>query len=216
MMIKNFKKIILLIVFIGYFPTFAGSFDDFFIAIRNDNAEIVRGLLDRGFDPNTRDEKGQPGLTIAIQERSLKTARVLLAWPAIDIDALNQAGESALMMAALKGDLTGVQLLLKHGAQVNQSGWSAIHYAVTGPEPSIAALLLQNGADIDAASPNGSTPLMMAAQYGSEDTVALLLERGADSSRRNQLGLDAADFARRAGREALVRRLQHGGALTRP
>jgi len=206
---KNYFKIFVYsIVAIAYSCAVAGSFEDFFIAIRNDNASVVNNLLDRGFEINARDAKGQPGLTIAMQEHSLNAARALLARPMVDVNALNQVGESALMMAALKGDLAGVQLLLEHGAKVNQPGWSPLHYAATGPEPKVVQLLLDRGAEIDAGSPNGSTPLMMAAQYGSEDSVMLLLARGADAKRRNQLELSAADFARRSGREALVKRLE--------
>ena len=69
-------------------------------------------------------------------------------------------------------------------------------------------LLLDRGADIDAASPNGTTPLMMAAQYGADDSVKLLLQRGADLSKRNQRGLGPVDFARLSGREPLVRLLE--------
>jgi ankyrin repeat protein len=208
MLMNYFKKLIYTAVVIASFSSNAGSFEDFFIAIRNDNAGVVNGLLDRGFDPNTRDEKGQPGLTIAMRERTLNAARALLARPGIDINALNQAGESALMMAALKGDLIGAQLLLERGAKVNQPGWSPLHYAATGPDPKLVQLLLDRGAEIDAASPNGSTPLMMAAQYGSEDSVKLLLARGADAKRRNQLDLNVIDFARRTGRAALVEQLE--------
>ena len=68
-------------------------------------------------------------------------------------------------------------------------------------------LLLEHGAEVDAAAPNGTTPLMMAAQYGSEDSVRLLLERGADPNRRNQRELNAADFAKLAGRDSLAARL---------
>ena len=207
-MIRNcFKNALYLLVFIAFGSAIAGSYDDFFIAIRNDNAGVVNDLLERGFDPNTRNAKGQPGLTVAMQEQSPKAARALLNRPTIDVNALNQAGESALMMAALKGDLASSQLLLERGALVNQSGWSPLHYAATGPEPKIVKLLLDRGADIDAGSPNGSTPLMMAAQYGSEDSIKLLLDRGADAKRRNQLDMQASDFARRAGRDSLAKRL---------
>ena len=117
------------------------------------------------------------------------------------------------MMAALKGDLAAAQLLLDRGAKVSQPGWSALHYAATGPEPKLVQLLLDRGAEVNAASPNGTTPLMMAAQYGSEDSVSLLLARGADVNRRNQKDLRAVDFARLSGREQLVRKLE---GLTTP
>jgi len=202
------KKILYLLVLTVTFGASAGSFEDYFIAIRNDNLSILGDLLRRGFDPNTANEAGQPGLTIAMQEHSLRAAKMLLAQPGLKIDALNAAGESALMMAALKGETEGVKLLLERGATVNQPGWSALHYAASGPEPEIVRTLLGHGAEVDAVSPNGTTPLMMAAQYGSEDSVKLLLARGADPSKRNQKNLNAADFAKLAGRDALAAQLQ--------
>lgn len=202
-MTKYLKFVVYSLMAIGV-SSFAGSFEDFFIAIRNDNAGTVAALLQRGFDPNTRDEKGQTGLVMAMQESSLKAAGVLLSHPAIEIDALNQAGESPLMMAALKGEVAGARQLLSRGAKVNQPGWTALHYAAAGTEVQLVRLLMEKGADVNAASPNGSTPLMMAAQYGSEDGVKLLLAGGADPKRRNQRDLKASDFARLAGRENLA------------
>lgn len=202
-----FKYIVLSTVITVVFSSHAGSFEDFFAFLRNDNASGVSGLLERGFDPNTKDEKGQPGLTIAMQESSLKAARALLARPGTDVNALNTVGESALMMAALKGNIDGATLLLERGAQVNKSGWTPLHYAATGPEPALVRLLIDRGADLNAGSPNGTTPLMMAAQYGSEDSVKLLLERGADPKRRNDLKLSVVDFALKAGRNALAAKL---------
>lgn len=207
-LMSYFKKILYLILVVGISAAHAGSYEDFFIAIRNDNTGALSALLQRGFDPNTVSEKGQPGLTVAMQASSLKVAKLLLEQPTLKIDELNQAGESALMMAALKGDIVGTKMLLERGAKVNQSGWSPLHYAATGPEPELVRLLLERGAEVDAASPNGTTPLMMASQYGSEGSVKLLLDRGADPNRRNQRDLRASDFARLAGREALMARLQ--------
>jgi ankyrin repeat protein len=205
---NHFKKIVYLFVALSFSSAHAGSYEDFFVAIKNDNATLLSGLLDRGFDPNTRDPKGQPGLTMALQERSPKALKALLDRRDIDINALNQAGESPLMMAALKGDVPAAQQLLERGAKVNQSGWAPLHYAATGPETRLVQLLLERGAEINAPSPNGTTPLMMAAQYGTEDSVRLLLERGADASRRNDRGMRAADFAKLSGREPVIKRLE--------
>jgi ankyrin repeat protein len=66
---------------------------------------------------------------------------------------------------------------------------------------------LDKGATIEALSPNRSTPLMMAARYGSEASVDLLLARGANTRLRNDRDMNAADFARSAGRDALAARL---------
>ena len=128
--------------------------------------------------------------------------------PDLNVNALNAAGESALMLAALKGDMASSLQLLARGALVNRAGWSPLHYAATGTEPRLVTLLLERGADIDARAPNGTTPLMMAARYGHEDSVKLLLARGADPKRRDSRGLQAADFARLEGREWLAARLE--------
>ena len=186
----------------------AAPLDDFFTAIRADNAGLLRSVLQQGVDPNSRSDKGLPGLTLAMQEQSLRSAKLLLAQPGIDVDALNPAGESALMIAAIKGDLPDVRALIERGARIEQPGWSPLHYAAIGPEPAILKLLLERGAAIDALSPNGSTPLMLAAQYGSEDNVKLLLAAGADWRLRNQKNLAAIDFARLGGRDFMVRRFE--------
>ncbi|MEJ6763173.1 MAG: ankyrin repeat domain-containing protein, partial [Comamonadaceae bacterium] len=44
-------------------------------------------------------------------------------------------------------------------------------------------------------SPNGTTPLMMAAQYGLLASVQTLLDEGADVLLKNERGLNALDFA---------------------
>lgn len=188
----------------------AGSFDDFFTAIRRDDGAAITALLRRGFDPNTRDVNGQIGLVLALQLGSLQAAQPLLAARNLDVQAKNRAGETALMMAALKGHAAAVQALLARDADVNQTGWTPLHYAASGPQAgqeAIIALLLEHHAYIDAASPNGTTPLMMAAQYGAAENVQRLLDEGADPSLKNQLGLTAVDFALRAQRKDLAEKI---------
>ena len=189
----------------------SNSYEDFFIAVRNDNAVEVNALLQRGFDPNTRSSTGQVGLILAFLEDSPKTAKILMAQPTIKIDALNAAGESALMLAALKGNLSGTAALLERGARINQPGWSALHYAATGPQVQAVRMLLSRGAEVNVTAPNGSTPLMMAARYGPLASVELLLQRGADPARLNDNNLQAIDMARQAGRDDVVRMLVSSG-----
>jgi len=159
----------------------AGSYEDYFKAVEFNDANTVQALLQRGFDPNTRDEKGQVGLYLALRGEAFNTAELLLKHPALEVDALNGAGETPLMMAALRGNLAWTQKLLARGARLHREGWSPVHYAASGPEPKVLELLLERGAPLNAKSPNGSTPLMMAARYGSEASAALLLQRGADA-----------------------------------
>jgi ankyrin repeat protein len=198
---KNyFKKSIYLVVMAVSFAAHAGSFEDFFRAVRGDNASGVRTLLQRGFDPNTRDEHGQTGLLIALREPSPKVIQVLMESPQTNVDIANAKDETPLMLAAIKGQQELVNQLLKRDAAVNKTGWTPLHYAATSGQLTIMKMLLDNYAFIDAQSPNGSTPLMMAAMYGSGEAVKLLLAEGADTTMKNQLGMTAVDFANKANR----------------
>jgi uncharacterized protein len=199
-LINYFKKAIYLIVFLCVSAANAGSFDEYFAAVIRDDAATVQELLNRGFDPNTIDAQGLTGLYLAVRDSSLKTAQVLIDWPKTNVESRTRQDESPLMMAALRGQTEIVRKLIARDADVNKTGWTPLHYAATSARLDIIELLLENHAYIDAESPNGTTPLMMAAQYGSPAAVKLLLEAGADASLKNQRGLGAIDFAHQGGR----------------
>ena len=199
-LINYFKKIIYLVVLYGLNVANAGSYDDFFAALQRDDAATVKSLLAKGFDANTVDPKGLHGLYLALREPSLKVAQVLVDWPKTDVNVLNTKGESALMMAALRGQQAIAEKLIKRGADVNKTGWAPLHYAASNGHLALMALLLENSAYIDAASPNGTTPLMMAAMYGTPGAVKLLIDEGADPQLKNQQGLTALQFAQRGNR----------------
>jgi hypothetical protein len=208
-MIKPYFKFVLyLFVITAFSSAKADAYVDFFRAVSVDNADTVRELLARGFDPNTKSEGGQVALFLAMREDSPKVAAVLLASPVLDIDAANAVGETALMMAALKGRTEWVRKLIDRGAKVQKPGWSPVHYAATGPSAEILILLLDRGADVNARAPNRNTPLMLAARYGPEENVKLLLQRGADKKLINDRNLSAADMARTADRATLLPLLQ--------
>lgn len=181
--------------------------DDLFVAVNRDDAGAVSRLLAQGADPNTIDDKGRTSLGFALLNESHRAAEALLASPKLDVNQLNRAGETALMIAALRGNLDWVKRLLNRGAQVNHDGWSALHYAASGPSTEVLDLLLQKGANIEGRSPNGTTPLMMAARYGPESSVDRLLAAKAEIRATNEHGLGAVDFAKLGGRESLMQRL---------
>ena len=198
------RYIVYLIVFNCFSLANAGSYDDFFIAVRQDNALVVRELLDRGFDPNTPNPQGQHALLLALKSPSLKVAKVLVSDPKTTVEVRNASDESPLMLAALIGLTDLCKQMIDRDADVNKPGWAPLHYAATSGSIPTIQLLLDNHAYIDAASPNGSTPLMMAAMYGTDTAVKLLLDFGADATLKNTLGLTAIDFAARAQKQVSV------------
>ena len=196
----HLKKLLYLFVFIGFSAAQAGSYEDFFSAIAQDNPSAIERLLQRGFDPNSVDPQGQYGLMVALRGGAWKVAARLIAEPSTLVEVRTEKDESPLMMAAIKGQFALCEQLIAREADVNKPGWTALHYAASGGYAAIVQLLLDHYAYIDAASPNGSTPLMMAAMYGSSEAVKLLLDAGADPSLKNARGLTALDFAQRASR----------------
>jgi ankyrin repeat protein len=103
------------------------------------------------------------------------------------------------MMAAFRQNKPAVLDMLKRGAQVNQKGWAALHYSAAAGSTEITTILLEHHAYIDAESPSGMTPLMIAAREGQEKVVELLLEQGADATLKDGgFHLTAAEFATKA------------------
>lgn len=209
---KNVKKWIVSIGFFGLsltavFSAWASSFEDFFAAVKHDDVAEIQRLAQRGFDLNTINRRGEHALFLAMRDDAVKVAGFLLDQPSVQVEVRTPNDESPLMMAALKGRLALATRLIEREAEVNKPGWAPLHYAATdagGQAPAMVRLLLEHHAYIDAESPNGTTPLMMAAHYGNPTVVKILLEEGADPSIKNQQGLTAIDFARRANRAEVV------------
>ena len=199
---------LVLVWWLGFGTAWAGAYDDFFKALREDDVRTVERLLSRGFDPNTVNPDGVPALMLALRTPAPKSALALAKARGIRAEVRNDKDESALMLAALRGDLPLVQRLIEADADVNKPGWTPLHYAATGGHVPVIEALLEAHAYIDAASPNGSTPLMMAAMYGNPASVQTLIDAGADLQLRNEQGLDALAFAQRGPRrenETLIR-----------
>lgn len=187
-----------LLLWVGMASAVAGAYDDYFEAVKRNDAKTVRSLLQRGFDPNAIDEeRSETGLMLALREDSMDVFRLLLAARGTDFERRARNGDTALMIAAFRRNKEAVETLVAKGAEVNRPGWTALHYAAAAGSNEIVAFLLEHHAYIDAESPNRTTPLMMAAWGGHILTVKLLLDEGADLTLRNAVGMDAVDFARR-------------------
>ncbi len=188
-----------------------GALDDFMIAVANDRAPQVRAMLQRGIDPNSVDAAGDPALLIAARAGNVATVDVLLDARA-NVDARSRFGDTPLMAAVLQGRVEVAKKLRARGAAVNTPGWTPRIYAATGGHEELVRWLLAEGAAIDAASPNGTTALMMAAREGRYGAAVLLIEKGADVNRRNEAGATALGFAQATGDKTLEERLRKAGA----
>ena len=101
--------------------------------------------------------------------------------------------------AARAGDVATIHRLAAQGADPNaiagQNGWTPLLHAIHKHQNASVAALLDAGADVNRGDDKGVTPLMMAAGYGYDDTVQLLLERHADPTVKRPNGETALDWA---------------------
>jgi len=117
-------------------------------------------------------------------------------------DTKDAEDETALMIAAQKGNIEAVDLLLKAKANVNAAnsrGKTALSYAVEASQLSVVQKLLENGADTSLMA--GNTPLLtLAVRSGNVEIIKLLLDKGADPNKQQ------------GGSSALVEAVQEGSS----
>ncbi|HXG91042.1 MAG TPA: ankyrin repeat domain-containing protein [Blastocatellia bacterium] len=104
-------------------------------------------LLDRGVDPNSKDESGRTPLMEAIFAGHTDTIEALLERGA-DPNIADECGWTALMEAASKGHCEIVKLLLAHNADVNartNRGWTVLKTTLKG-NAAITKILKEAGA----------------------------------------------------------------------
>ncbi|MBA3954475.1 ankyrin repeat domain-containing protein [Candidatus Dependentiae bacterium] len=85
-----------------------------------------------------------------------------------------------------------VQLLIERGANLEDTDLSdkrtALHDAATDDNMTLAQLLVNKGAGLNPQDRNGYTPLMLAAQTGSQEVFNFLLSKGANVAKKNKMG----------------------------
>jgi uncharacterized protein len=100
-------------------------------------------------------------------------------------------GDTALALAAERGHIELVKVLLKNGADVNAknlNGVTALMRAAENDRAAAVKILLAHHANCDAGDIINCTPLMRAAYRGHVDVVKELLAHGADANARNAFG----------------------------
>lgn len=197
--------------------SWAGAYDDFIYAVKFDDEKRVALMLQRGIDPNSiEEERGETALMIALRENSMRVFATLLQHPDIKLEAGSANGDTALMLASYLANFEAVKSLIATGAKVHRSGWTPLHYAAAAGQVEIIEYLLDHAAQIDAISPNRTTPLMMAVSSGRNKAVSVLIERGANLQARNDAGMTAYDFALHYEQKSIAKDLAKRSAQIKP
>ncbi|KAK3379075.1 ankyrin repeat-containing domain protein [Lasiosphaeria ovina] len=94
-------------------------------------------------------------------------------------------GRSPLCLAAMRGNLSAVKLLLRAGADVNlkviKAGTTALHEACSSGRHEVVKVLLEAGALVNERTSNGLTPITVAARVSEgARIISLLIRHGAN------------------------------------
>lgn len=124
--------------------------------------------------PATSDKAPKPiGITL---EGHLKTAGYLIDQGA-DVNAKNNDGCTALLLAAQLNKKELVELLLSKGADVNapdQRGQTALMAAAIQGQPEVVCPLIRKGAKLDTKDAEGNTALWYAEKFRNGEVATLL------------------------------------------
>jgi ankyrin repeat protein len=143
----------------------------------------------------------------------------LLIESGADIDAQNESGKTALMLAAFSGKLKIIQELRSNGAsydKYDRSGSYVIHYAVDGGNVDSLQWMLLDGIDPNKRDMNsGWTPLFRVANIsGNKDVAELLIKFKADVNAKDKENKTPLMMAIINGNQPLVELLvDHGNSL---
>jgi ankyrin repeat protein len=206
------------------------------LAVERGDPDVLRASLARGVRPDAADRRGRTPLHAAAEAGQLELVRILLnAKAAVDPKdnagatpaALASAEDNAdvvkllagrgcsrtdVFLAALADDAEALTRLLKEDkgnlVKANKNGCSPLFLAAREGCAKAVGVLLRAGADVDAASASGWTPLQAATVGGHESVVADLLKNKADVRRRiGDKGMEAISLAAGTGRAKIVEML---------
>lgn len=165
--------------------------------------EIVRLLLDRGVEVDSRDEVDQDNL------------KRFWTSPKSYGSTTHGVGQPALSAASAKGHEGTVRLLLDRNAEINARdalGRTPLFGACENDHEQVVQLLLSRNANLHLQDHWGRTPLQVASGAGKTNIVRLLIDRGAINMKDNK-GRTPLSVASEAGQTGMVQILVDGGAI---
>lgn len=148
------------------------------------------------------------GIQIALSQGASVNSSVLVPGVFEAFKPAKPGHLSPLAGAASYAQVSAVQYLLTHGAELNppssRSASSPLHQACRGSHRDIVQRLLDHGAIIDIENVYRETPIMYANKYASPDVVSLLLQYRPNLEKGSFMGATPIHWAVWSGRPEVL------------
>lgn len=145
--------------------------------------DCMKLLLEKGADPNAKNNLGETALTWSVHD--IDRVRLLVDHGA-DINSATLQGNTPLLAACVgSGQSAIIRLLLDRGADplaVNKRGETTLMRVALYGDTATASLLVARGVEVNRKSNNGESVLFMCARTANNAMVNWLLRNGADAN----------------------------------
>ena len=162
---------------------------------RRGDERVVDALLAHGANTNVADmRRGYTPLRLAAENNHLSIVKKLIAHRA-ELNTVDSLDDTALIRAALRGNVEVVQVLIDAGADLNHvgaGGMTALMWAVYWNEKKTAQALIEGGAAINMVNVAGTSAVEWAARRSDAEMMRMVLKYFVGRSYEKTLELRAA------------------------
>uniref|UniRef100_A0A8C9X684 Protein phosphatase 1 regulatory subunit n=1 Tax=Sander lucioperca TaxID=283035 RepID=A0A8C9X684_SANLU len=153
--------------------------------------DIAEYLISQGASVGVVNSEGETPLDIAEEEAMEELLQNEINRQGVDIEAARKEEERVMLRDARQWLNSGQIQDSRH----TKSGGTALHVAAAKGYVEVLKLLIQTGYDVNIKDYDGWTPLHAAAHWGKEEACRILVENQCDMDLINKMGQTALDVA---------------------